>query len=194
MTKQTKGEAPIVPVSAKMDSPSTSPYTIEKHQHLYAAWAACRGASVLGCRFKVHQGRLMLESCGFVPSLVLPGQLPEISCMDVRHRQWRVAMIQDAGELFSLKMTHGVAAKLINLYLKCRFVCGGHHAHVRVSQLHPPIDSVMLKALVESNVGGFRSEWKRLQNLRWSKFTSDQYEHAIALIRQSLTGEPLWKN
>ncbi len=192
MTKQTKGDAPVAPVSAKMASPSTSPYTIEKHQHLYAAWAACRGASVLGCRFKVQQGRLLLESCGFVPNLALPSQLPDVTCMDARHRQWRVAMIQNA-TTHRLKMTHGVAAKLINLYLKCRFVCGGHHAHVRVSRLHPPIDSVMLKALVESNVGGFRSEWKHLQNLRWSKFTSDQYEHAIALIRQSLNGEPLWK-
>ena len=31
----------------------------------------------------------------------------------------------------NLTFTHGVAAKLINCYLKSRFVCGGYHAHAR---------------------------------------------------------------
>lgn len=86
-----------------------------------------------------------------------------------------------------------MATKLINLYLKGRFVCGGHHDHPHVRKLHPPIDSVMLKAFIQRDVGGFRLQWRRLQNLRWSKFSSVQYEDAIDLIRQSLNGEQLWK-
>ena len=93
----------------------------------------------------------------------------------------------------NLKMTHGVAAKLINLYLKCRFVCGGFHDHPRVRNLHPPIDSVMLKALAKANVGGFETDWKKLQDQKWSKLNSTQYEKAIQLIRHCMKDQPLWK-
>ena len=92
-----------------------------------------------------------------------------------------------------LLFTHGVAAKLVNIYLKSRFVCGGHHAHARVAGLHPPIDSVLLSGLADANVGGHRKEWKQAARTRWSKLGSDDYEQVIALIRQSLKGAPLWR-
>ena len=92
-----------------------------------------------------------------------------------------------------LRFTHGVAAKLVNVYLKSRFVCAGHHAHPRVEALHPPIDSVLLKGLAEANVGGHRKEWEQAAKTRWSKFGPEDYEQVIALIRQSLKGAPLWR-
>ncbi len=168
------------------------PYTIDQHRHLFAAWAASRGASVKGCRFEVRQGRKMLEACGFIPDFSTPDQLPTPESLDEQHRNWRLTAI-NSGEDQSLRVTHGVAAKLINLYFKCRFVCGGHHDHPHVAALHPPIDSVMLKALIHCDFAGLRQKWRRLQGLRWSKFSSDQYEEAIDLIRQCLKGEPLWK-
>ena len=88
--------------------------------------------------------------------------------------------------------THGVAAKLVNVYLKSRFICGGHHAHERARSLHPPIDSVLLKSLADANVGGKARQWKQAAKTRWSKFGSDEYEQVIAFIRQSLNGGPLW--
>ena len=146
----------------------------------------------MGCRFKVERGRQMLEACGFGPDFSHPNQLPAPEKVDEHHRHWRVAAIKSARR-HSLTVTHGVAAKLINLYLKCRFVCGGHHDHPSVCNLHPPIDSLMMKALIQHDVGNLGLKWRRLQNLRWSKFTSDQYEEAVDLIRQTLKGEPLWK-
>jgi hypothetical protein len=92
-----------------------------------------------------------------------------------------------------LLFTHGVAAKLVNVYVKSRFVCGGHYADARVASLHPPIDSVLLSGLAEANVGGHRQEWNQAAKTRWSKFGSDDYEQVIALIRKSLKGAPLWK-
>jgi hypothetical protein len=41
-------------------------------------------------------------------------------------------------------------------------------------------------------VGGQVKRWREARRWRWSKFTSDQYEQVIALIRQSLNGQPLW--
>jgi len=170
----------------------TMNYCINQHTHLYAAWAASRGASVMGCRFRVEQGRELLESCGFTPSVSRPKQLPNLKSIDESHKTWRQQMIKAARQ-HNLKMTHGVAAKLINLYLKCRFVCGGYHDHPRVRNLHPPIDSVMLKALAKANVGGFETDWKKLQDQKWSKLNSTQYEKAIQLIRHCMDDEPLWK-
>jgi hypothetical protein len=170
-------------------------YGIEVHQHRFAAWAACRAASVVNCRFGVEQGRPILETCGFTASFSRPDQLPESEphAIDAAHRQWRADIIRAAATPGGLIFTHGVAAKLVNIYLKSRFVCAGHHAHARVQCLHPPIDSVLLRELAEANVGGHRKEWKLAAKTRWSKFESDDYEQVIALIRQSLEGAPLWR-
>jgi len=167
-------------------------YDIERHQHLFAAWAASRAASVKGCRFKVEQGRNILEACGLNANFSKPDELPELKDVDKKHRQWRERIIK-AAELQGLKVTHGVAAKLINCYLKARFVCGGHHAHARVSNLHPPIDAVLLKTLAKHDVGGYAKQWRQANQNRWSKLNSDQYEQLIDLIRDSLKGEPMWK-
>ncbi len=170
-----------------------SAYGIERHQHLFAAWAASHAASVKGCRFAVETGRALLEASGFNAALCQPAQLPAPNELDAAHRLWRNNVITEAAHSHNLKLTHGVAAKLINCYLKSRFVCGGHHTHERVQQLHPPIDAVLLNKLAALNVGGFAKEWRRAHALRWSKFDSQDYEQVIALIRQSLAGEPLWK-
>lgn len=168
------------------------PYGVERHQHLFAAWAASRAASVKGCRFKVLHGRQILESSGFTPALCQPDQLPAPEEMDSRHQEWRNSIIE-AAKRCGLQFTHGVAAKLINVYLKSRFVCGGHHDHERVCHLHPPIDDELLKTLIRENVGGHRTEWRRARRWRWSKFTSDQYEQVIGLIRTCLNCQALWR-
>lgn len=167
-------------------------YGIELHCHRLAAWAACRGASVKNCRFSVEQGREILEECGFKAGFSRPEQLPEPHAIDEEHRKWRAAIVA-AAKSRGLPFTHGVAAKLVNLYLKGRFVCGGHHAHGRVQSLHPPIDGLLLESLAEQDVGRKAKEWKRAAKSRWSKFGSDDYEQVIALIRASLKGAPLWK-
>jgi hypothetical protein len=176
----------------RQDETSALTYGIELHKHRFAAWAASIAASVKNCRFSVQDGRRILEECGFNENFSQPEQLPEPHAIDEEHRKWR-ADIVGAAKSRELPFTHGVAAKLVNIYLKSRFVCGGHHTHERVQNLHPPIDSVLLQSLAELNVGGNGKEWKRAAKTRWSKFGSDDYEQVIDLIRQSLNGGPLWK-
>jgi len=173
-------------------APSAStPYGIERHKHLFAAWAASRAASVKGCRFSVEQGRAILEACDFTSEFAAPEQLPPPEGTNHEHRRWRHAAI-GAAELHALTFTHGVAAKLINIYLKSRFVCGGHHSHKRVRALHPPIDNVVLRALARSDFGGFGRDWRSARSTRWSRLNSDQYEKVIELIRISVKDAPLW--
>lgn len=167
-------------------------YGIERHHHRFAAWAASRAASVKGCRFSVEQGRTILEACGFKGEFSKPEQVPASEDMDKKHRQWRAGVIE-AAKSQGLTFTHGVAAKLINCYLKGRFVCGGHHAHERVRNLHPPIDDVLLKTLADQDVGGYAKQWRQARRRRWSKFSSEEYEQVITLIRRYLKGAPLWK-
>lgn len=167
-------------------------YTIEVHKHRLAAWAASRAASVNGCRFKVQLGAAILEESGFDAAFSLT-DLPTESDVDVVHARWRKAIIKKSAK-HGLDFTHGVSAKLINIYLKVRFICGGNHADKRVSNLHPPIDALLLQELAKQDFGGKAKQWRKFGQARWSKFDSATYQSAIELIRQTLpAGTPLWK-
>jgi hypothetical protein len=174
------------------DQTPPSTYGIELHQHRFAAWAASRAASVTKCRFSVEQGRVILEECGFTADFSRPDQLPKTHATDEAHRKWRTDVV-GAAKSRELPFTHGVAAKLVNIYLKSRFVCGGHHAHERVRNLHPPVDAVLLGTLAKQNTGGNAKDWKQAAKTGWSKFGSEDYERVILLIRRSMNGDALWK-
>lgn len=171
-----------------------STYTIEEHNHRVAAWSGATGARASSlCRFKVQTGVKILEATGLDATFATPDHLPEPSKLDTTHKTWREAAIQAARNQ-GIQFTHGVAAKLINCYLKVRFVCGGHHEHERVRCLHPPIDALLLDGLAKQNVGGFKREWREFHGMAWSKFDSATYQNVIDLIRQALPpDEPLWK-
>jgi hypothetical protein len=168
-------------------------YSIHEHKHRFSAWAAGRAANVKGCRFSVEQAKAILEGANLKELLVGPDQLPDPLKIDVFHREWRNGVIS-AAKSQGLDFTHGVAAKLINIYLKAGFVCGGHDSHPRVQALHPPIDRLLLDELYRQNVGNLRGEWSKTRATRWSKLTSDQYEHVISIIRAALgQNAPLWE-
>lgn len=168
------------------------PYTIEDHKHRFAAWAAGRAANVKGCRFSVEQGKTILEAVGLNNLLTSPDLLPLPHETDIKHGVWRGDVI-NAAEAQELAFTHGVAAKLINIYFKAGFVCGGYHNHERVCSLHPPIDSLLLDELAEQNVGGFRRVWNEARKIRWSNLNSEQYEIVIRSLRASMPNKALWE-
>jgi hypothetical protein len=168
-------------------------YSIHEHKHKFSAWAAGRAANVNGCRFSVEQAKLILEGADLKQLLLGPDQLPDPLKIDDTHREWRNAVIS-AAKSQGLDFTHGVAAKLINIYLKAAFVCGGHDTDPRVQALHPPIDGLLLDELFRRDFGGLRGEWSKARATRWSNFTSDQYENVISSIRAALgLNVPLWE-
>jgi hypothetical protein len=163
-------------------------YDIEMHKHLYSAWAASRAASVKGARLSVVQGRSVLEACGFVKSFSSPDQLPTPAEIDGAHRHWRITACASS----EVHISHGIAAKLINIYLKTRFVCGGNHEHERVVALHPPIDAVLLRNFGKTlKLRGFEQH-QEIQSTRWTQLDSDGYEKLIDFVRNELNGEPMW--
>lgn len=167
-------------------------YSIDLHRHRFSAWAAGRAASVIGCRFSVEQAKAVIEAVGLDRLLADPSELPLPNAMDDAHAGWRAKVSAEAQQQFGLAFTHGVAAKLINVYLKAAFVCGGHHAHERVEALHPPIDGLLLKELARRGLGDQRSAWKKACRVRWSKLNSEQYQEVIDAVRLALPGSPLW--
>ena len=72
-----------------------------------------------------------MEGANLKQLLAGPEQLPDPLKIDDTHREWRKAVIGTA-KIQGLDFTHGVAAKLINIYLKAGFVCGGHDTDPRV--------------------------------------------------------------
>jgi hypothetical protein len=180
----------VVDMLAKVE-PAVS-YSIDLHRHRFAAWAAGRAASVKSCRFSVEQAKLIIEAAALDLLLVDPDALPLPNNIDEVHAGWRSNVIAEADHRFGLTFTHGIAAKLINVYLKAAFVCGGHHAHERVEALHPPIDGLLLDELARGGLGGQMAAWKSARAVRWSKLNSEQYQEVIDAVRLALPGRPLW--
>lgn len=168
-------------------------YDIRKHKHRFSCWAASRASSVKGCRFSVLQGKMIIEGSGLqnvVDELSLfPSNYTEF---DKFHAEWRERVISKAREI-GLIFTHGVAAKLINVYLKSTLVCGGYEDVDQVALVHPPVDQLLLKALREKGPEDMRPTWKRALKKRWSKFDSDDYQNVISGIRKMMGGRPMWE-
>lgn len=167
-------------------------YTLEHHKHNFAVWAASTAASASPlCRFEVRLGKLILERSGFTPDFNSKS-IPSAREFDSIHASWRNLVIKVAkknGKTF----THGVAAKLLNCYLKVRFVCGGDYNSEIVDYIHPPIDALLLSELARNKFGSNAGiDWQSFQKLRWSKFTSKQYELVISKIKSVMKEQPLW--
>jgi len=163
-------------------------YSIEEHRHRFSAWAASRAASVINCRFTVRQGKELLEKAGFNAHF----QLPHSSDFDSMHESWRKRLISKAKKL-ELAFSHGIAAKLINVYLKSAYVCARNFDDVRVKAIHPPIDSVLLDALYQQNVGDRRKDWQAARRVRWSNLSSHQYQSLINAIKNVMEDRGLWE-
>lgn len=166
-------------------------YSIEEHKHRFACWAASRAASASSvCRFRVEEGVKILEGCGFNPHTAEVDELPEPEKFDEWHQKWcekAVNLDKDKEVKVAGELTYGVAAKLINCYLKARFVCGSDHEDEKVKKIvkviHPPIDSILLKSLVK-NSPDFGKFYKKLKNKAWSNFEEPDYTSVINKIKE----------
>jgi hypothetical protein len=161
-------------------------YDLNEHTHRFAVWAASRAASVKGCRFSVAKGKAWIEAVeGLKECICQPKKLSDIDDFDGTHRQWR----EDIIRVSRRPIKHGIAAKLINIYLKVAIIQHGSADPEIVKMIHPPIDRILLGELRRS-----RPDIWRNQNVTWSTFSSDEYENVIKKIRKTLGNNcALWK-
>jgi len=168
-------------------------YQIQDHIHLYASWAAGRASSVKNNRFKVEIAQKILSKSVIKSFILNPDALPTNEKeFTLSHKIWRQQII-DLAEEEELHLTHGISAKLINMYLKSTIICGGFHKHKNTKFIHPPIDRVLLKELYRVNFNNKKKFWKEYENIAWSKFNSEQYEKVISEIKVGINGAPLWE-
>lgn len=174
-------------------SPVPVAYNINLHVHRLAAWTASTAASsAKGKRFTVAQGVAMLEAVGLHRLVGSTDNLPAPDDVDATHRRWRQSTIEAAAALGLPFFTHGLAAKLINVYLKTVFVNPAYAADPRVMALHPPIDRELLDGLSRSRLGAAKT-WRRLRDAAWSTYGTDTYQQAIDAMRVALpAGQGLW--
>lgn len=162
-------------------------YGIELHAHRFAAWSACRAAFRGRTGLNICSGSLILENCG-AANFLSANSLPDPTEIDASHRVWCENACGTAEHL-GLNISHGIAAKLVNVYLKARFVCGGQHFHPKVSALHPPVDGILLSSLVARGI----IQRSRTGNIpSWTKFDLDNYQNVIMRIRDHLGNSPMW--
>ena len=170
-----------------------SNYDEVEHRHRFSAWAASRAASVKGCRFKVDLGKRIIEKSGLKKLGASHEYLPVKEDFDENHRDWREAVIQEAKDE-GLPFTHGIAAKLINIYLKSIYLCGSYLKDERVKAIHPPIDRLLLDALYQNSDGKRKARWREFRKIGWSKLDGQEYQMVIDLIKEVVPEEEgLWK-
>lgn len=90
------------------------------------------------------------------------------------------------------KINYGVAAKLINVYLKTILVCGGYHEHEKVKKIHPPIDRLLLTELAKKDDSYLKKIWKKYAEKGWSKFDSADYQAVIRSVKDFVQLEALY--
>ncbi len=122
-----------------------------------------------------------------VDKFTLPKYLDKIVLVEMKATRKPIKDAGLAGFFFwATQREYDRAAKLINLYLKARFTCGGNAGHPHVAALHPPIDSLLLIAFNRT-----RSPNDRLP-VHWSTFDSRAYQRAIGALREARKRAPLW--
>jgi len=175
-------------------------YTEQEHRHRYASWCASTAASRSPlCRFKVKQGKELIGQSGLQKWGENWSKLPSKKTFDDEHKEMRDELVNNSKAIGIKGFTHGVAAKLINVYLKTIYQtspCKLSPAEEgKKNALHPPVDDVLMQALIkkykEEGNKGAEESWRGLRSARWSKFGSGQYEKAIKLVREET--DELWK-
>ena len=185
-------------------------YDLGEHCRRFAIWSASIAASRSPkCRFKVKKGKEMIEAVAELYKLAEgPELLPEKDCAKQKHKEWREKLIKEAqtkiGKGPGREFTHGVAAKLINVYLKSLFLSSNimpipHKYRSKIDALHPPIDRLLLEKLGKVKCKDFsqphykkQTTWNSFKRRGWSKMGSDEYEAVIEAIGKITDGK-LWK-
>lgn len=168
-------------------------YDEQQHINIFAAWAASTAASASPkCRFKVEVGMQVLDKIHIKKYISGVDKLPEPDEFDALHRQLRIDALTASGSLEGF--SHGVAAKLINVYFKTIFMNKDVLSNPKVKAIHPPIDRLLLKELADRAEGDERKKWRMWENKGWSNFSSNQYEEVIQFVKSKLGEEKgLWE-
>ena len=195
-------------------------YNSDLHKHIISTWAASRAASQKNFRFKVESGiKLILLGVNgsFVDEQTFINFIKEIKTFqsqkqyDSWHHSTITNMRKKGDDLQSLldkynknydDYSYGVAAKLLNCYLKVFFL--EYFGAERFADfIHPPVDRLLLLALKEGDPKLFNFNNKIFVSVKypkipvWTKINENEYKSIINLINEFILSrgqQGLWKS
>ena len=191
-------------------------YSYAEHRFRFAAWAAARAVKKLSAEKSKEKLTTILtdilretffdkrtgEGNWQLKDEVLEDSwLLKISDFDTRHQEWRDCIRQRAEEkgithtdIAGEAMSHGQAAKLINVFIKALMPSDMDKVSDERKKLwgkvHPPIDSILLRKMDKCGFGNGNVKWVK-QYGPWTQLTPYKYEKLINDIR--LYEPCLWK-
>lgn len=165
-------------------------YAFLEHKHRFAAWCAATAASASPkCRFTVKQGFELLGRIGMATK-AQEQVWKQYQSFDDWHGKSCADLMGEAKSNGMKGFSYGVAAKMINCYIKA-FYIGDQEV---LSVAHPPIDRLLLSELAKKDYEGKRKIWYEYKNKGWSTFTKDHYSEVIKALRSSKELEAeMWK-
>lgn len=181
-------------------------YDEAEHRKRFASWCASTAASRSPkCRFTVREGFQIVESSGLAGWAHGWASLPDHEEFDARHREMREWTISAATKILGKNhgFTHGVAAKLINCFLKALYGTATsvdlNEAQIKKrNALHPPIDRLLMDGLLAQGkceaISSRRETWQLVvaPAKGWSSLSSKEYEKVVLAIKEVTEGE-LWR-
>lgn len=174
-----------------------------EHRFRFAAWGAATAARASkNCRFPVSDGVKLLKLIELDKLASGIEALPGPAEFDEKHKVWCDQLVLLARTKLSKrpkkKFSYGVAAKLVNCYMKPLFmehllIGGESEKRLKVDAIHPPIDSILLRNLGKGAPDVERAKnWRRWNSIGWSNFERADYFAVIEQI-QDVTGGELWR-
>ena len=147
----------------KVELTSIESYSFDEHRHTFSVWcgATAAGASSL-CRFKIETGKKIIENALLKPPFKKFEALDEF---DKWHDEMCQSLKREAQTLGLKSFTYGIAAKMLNCYLKAFFIsCESDSTF-----LHPPIDRILLQTMAAKDFDGKKLQWRSFAQKGWSK-------------------------
>lgn len=191
-------------------------YDLTEHIFRFAAWSASTAAnSSKTCRFKVDKGRQILIDSGLKKLAEGFHNLKDVEEFDAWHdkkclelkKKAKYILKEASAQKEEKNFTYGIAAKLLNCYLKTIFVIQftgslSTAERKKVGAIHPPIDRLLLNGIRanlnalydESQIATKRKFWKGEDIQSWSLYEAENYKKVISEIKQiqKYRKQPLW--
>ena len=178
-------------------------YNLHIHQHRFASWCAATASRTSpNCRFTVETGVKIIEQSSlskiFIGYASLPSSQEEFDILHTSVCKNILSVSKDYSRKLKGKkgkFTFGIAAKLLNCYLKAIYLSSfqinvsNFSNYEKLNYIHPPIDRILLKNCKRDLPDFF----KNIDNISWSTFNENDYKKVIEIIKILMNEEPLWK-
>ena len=164
-------------------------FTIREYRLGFAVWAAYRAAQAGSSKAKGIEFSAALKACGVVSYIdKYDGAEVSADSYKKKHDEWCEAVIKHIRDNYGKKITYGIAAKLLGVFVKGYFILAGNENKPLSRVAYPPIDSFVLRGVDKAKGTKLSKEYK------WQKLNKNKYHELLEKLREQLgCDEELWR-